>query len=66
MRWIKGNKSLVNLEDVCGFVIEKSANDIAISAILRCLPHSLIMINSGFMCEEAAISWIIKTLLAKI
>lgn len=62
MRWIKGNKSLVNLEDVCGFVIEKSGDDIAISAILRCLPDALIRINSGFMCEEAAISWISKKL----
>jgi len=63
MRWIKGNKSSVNLEYVMAFTIERTKDDIAISAVLNSMPDSLIRVHSGFTCEEAATNWVHKKLI---
>lgn len=62
MRWIKGNVGCVNLEESIAFTIEKSEDDIAISAIVKCMPDSLIRIHNGFICEQEAMNWIHKKL----
>ena len=58
MRWIKGNKSCVNLEDVVAFTINKNSEEVNLVAIMRGPSEDALFIQNGFTCEEAAMKWI--------